>query len=85
MHIYMYLPLLYKPLSMLPTNVLDCTCLQLYFLTATYLVAGGAAVMTEFILIKLTSSFLSQTYPLWSYVQLEISGCLISVISLVRD
>ena len=81
---YIYHPLHCILCSMLPTNVLDCTCLQLYFLTATYLVAGGAVVMTEFILIKLTSSFLTQTYPLWSYVQLEISGCLISVISLVR-
>ena len=39
--------------------------------------------MTEIILNNLTLSFLRQTQPLWSYVQMEMAGCVISFLSLV--
>ena len=40
--------------------------------------------MTEIILNILTLSFLKQTQPLWSYVQMEMAGCVISFLALVR-
>ena len=57
---------------------------QLHILTAVYLVSSGAAIMTEIILNILTLSFLKQTQPLWSYVQMEMAGCVISFLALVR-
>jgi hypothetical protein len=60
------------------------TSLILHILTAVYLVSSGAAIMTEIILNILTLSFLKQTQPLWSYVQMEMAGCVISFLALVR-
>lgn len=39
--------------------------------------------MTENILNKLTLDFLSETQPLWGYVQAETAGCVISFLALV--
>ncbi|CAI8032077.1 hypothetical protein GBAR_LOCUS18166, partial [Geodia barretti] len=58
------------------------TSLILHILTAVYLVSSGAVIMTEIILNNLTLSFLKQTQPLWSYVQMEMAGCVISFIAL---